>query len=357
MNMARSLRGTKGQRSHRCPPRMSRGTAGKGACTSLGGRGGRRRSGTSTSCEPATGPQAAAAVKPGQVRHGHCSAPGLIRGWELPRAGTGSGKAAGSREGGGGAGTGLSSPQLVQQQGHHVTPHCSQPGRVPVSPGMGPAPQSTASSSGGSTEDIPSAIRPKDLAGNVRQKIFLDYSTYMARFVPAEAGGSPEQSPPHSMLSSPTPGKVSGADPALGATASWPCCSPLPFWHHGLGSRAVALGNTAPACRSHPAPGARGFSPPAARRGRGRAQRGVHGLGERAGGAHLLGFPPRALLGRAGGQQDPEEVKQDQGEKQERPRGHGRWQQQGEPPSCPDGGCQAVVTIPVWFPSISSRIS
>uniref|UniRef100_A0A8B9UR48 SMP-LTD domain-containing protein n=2 Tax=Anas zonorhyncha TaxID=75864 RepID=A0A8B9UR48_9AVES len=92
-----------------------------------------------------------------------------------------SGKAAGSGEGGGGAGTGLTSPQLVH----------------------------AASSSGGSTEDIPSAIRLKDLAGNVRQKIFLDYSTYMARFVPAEAGGSPEQSPPHSVLSSPTPGKLS----------------------------------------------------------------------------------------------------------------------------------------------------
>lgn len=243
MNTARSRRGTKPQRSHRCPPRTSRGTAGKGACTSSGGRGGRRRSGTSTSCEPATGPRAAAVVKPGQVRRGHCSAPGRIRVWELSRAGTGSGKAAGSGEGGGGAGTGLTSPQLVQQQGHHVTPRCSQPGRVPVSPG--PAPQSAASSSGGSTEDIPSAIRLKDLAGNVRQKIFLDYSTYMARFVPAEAGGSPEQSPPHSVLSSPVPGKVSGADPALGAAVSWPCCSPPPSWHHDLGGRAVVLGSTA----------------------------------------------------------------------------------------------------------------
>lgn len=146
----------------------------------------------------------------------------------------------GSGERGGGAGTGLTSLEFVQQQGepggspfsgrgwaarhracivagHHVTPRRSQPGHVPVSPGMGPAPQSAASSSGGSTEDIPSAVRPKDLAGNVRQKIFLDYSTYMARFVPAEAGGSPEQSPPHSVLSSPVPVKVSGADPALGA--------------------------------------------------------------------------------------------------------------------------------------------
>lgn len=56
---------------------MSRGTAEKGVCTSSGGQGGRRRSGTSTSCEPATGPRAAAMVKPGQVRCGHCSDPGL----------------------------------------------------------------------------------------------------------------------------------------------------------------------------------------------------------------------------------------------------------------------------------------
>ncbi|XP_035195907.1 testis-expressed protein 2-like isoform X1 [Oxyura jamaicensis] len=89
-------------------------------------------------------------------------------------------------------------------------------------PGVGLAPQSAASSSGGSTEDIPSATRPKDLAGNVRQKIFLDYSTYMARFVPAEAGGSPEQSPPPSVLSSPAPMKalVASPHPQLGEDAA-----------------------------------------------------------------------------------------------------------------------------------------
>ncbi|NXA17148.1 TEX2 protein, partial [Ibidorhyncha struthersii] len=72
--------------------------------------------------------------------------------------------------------------------------------------GVGPAPRSSGSSSGGSTEDIPSAIPPKDLAGSVQQ-IFLDYSTYMARFVPAPAGGSPDRSPSHGALGSPTPAK------------------------------------------------------------------------------------------------------------------------------------------------------
>ncbi|NXX94874.1 TEX2 protein, partial [Centropus bengalensis] len=75
-----------------------------------------------------------------------------------------------------------------------------------VSPGAGPALLSSGSSSGGSAEDITSAILPKDLAGNVRQKIFLDYSTYMAQCMPARAG-SPQQSPCHSSLGSPVPTK------------------------------------------------------------------------------------------------------------------------------------------------------
>ncbi|NWW47663.1 TEX2 protein, partial [Pedionomus torquatus] len=72
--------------------------------------------------------------------------------------------------------------------------------------GMGPPPRSSGSSSTGSTEDIPSAIPPKDLEGNIQQ-IFLDYSTYMARFVPAQPGGSPDRSPSHGTLGSPTPTK------------------------------------------------------------------------------------------------------------------------------------------------------
>ncbi|XP_076207064.1 testis-expressed protein 2-like isoform X2 [Aptenodytes patagonicus] len=79
--------------------------------------------------------------------------------------------------------------------------------------GVGPAPRSSSSSSGGSAEDIPSTVPPKDLAGSVRQKIFLDYSTYMARFVPAQVGGSPDRSPSHGALGSPTPMKL-GEDTA-----------------------------------------------------------------------------------------------------------------------------------------------
>ncbi|KAM6352430.1 testis-expressed protein 2-like [Alca torda] len=78
--------------------------------------------------------------------------------------------------------------------------------------GVGPAPWSNGSSSGGSAEDIPSAIPSKDLEGSVQQ-IFLDYSAYMARFVPAQAGGSPDRSPSHGALGSPTPTKL-GEDPA-----------------------------------------------------------------------------------------------------------------------------------------------
>ncbi|NXR04680.1 TEX2 protein, partial [Sagittarius serpentarius] len=71
--------------------------------------------------------------------------------------------------------------------------------RAGTDPGSG-------SSSGGSTEDIPSAVPPKDLEGGVGQ-IFLDYSTYMARFVPAQVAGSLDRSPSHGALGSPTPTK------------------------------------------------------------------------------------------------------------------------------------------------------
>ncbi|XP_074775629.1 testis-expressed protein 2-like isoform X2 [Athene noctua] len=73
--------------------------------------------------------------------------------------------------------------------------------------GVGPALQSSGSSSGGSAEDIPSTVPPKELAGSIRQ-IFLDYSTYMARFVPAQGGGSLDRSPSHGALGSPTPTKL-----------------------------------------------------------------------------------------------------------------------------------------------------
>ncbi|NXU25821.1 TEX2 protein, partial [Thalassarche chlororhynchos] len=82
---------------------------------------------------------------------------------------------------------------------------------------MGPAPQSSGSSSGESAEHIPSAVPPKDLAGSIRQKIFLDYSTYMARFMPAQVGGSPDRSPSHGALGSPKPmkGLVASVPPQL----------------------------------------------------------------------------------------------------------------------------------------------
>ncbi|KFQ63210.1 Testis-expressed sequence 2 protein, partial [Pelecanus crispus] len=79
-------------------------------------------------------------------------------------------------------------------------------------------PSCSGSSSGGSAEDIPSAVPPKDLTGSVRQKIFLDYSTYMARFVPVQVGGTPERSPSHGALGSPThtKGLVASGPPQLG---------------------------------------------------------------------------------------------------------------------------------------------
>ncbi|NXP21857.1 TEX2 protein, partial [Scytalopus superciliaris] len=84
-------------------------------------------------------------------------------------------------------------------------------------PGMGLAPQSSGSSSGGSTEDIPSTVPPKDLPGSM-EEIYLDYSTYMARFLPAQGAASPERSPSHGALGSPTPtkGTVAPVPPQLG---------------------------------------------------------------------------------------------------------------------------------------------
>ncbi|NXN55838.1 TEX2 protein, partial [Rynchops niger] len=102
---------------------------------------------------------------------------------------------------------------------------------------MGPAPRSRGSSSGGSAEDIPSAIPSKDLEGTVQQ-IFLDYSTYMARFVPAQAGGSPDRSPSHGGLGSPAPtkGLAISVPPQLGedpARHSKPCMA----WMNALVGR------------------------------------------------------------------------------------------------------------------------
>ncbi|NWY92567.1 TEX2 protein, partial [Loxia curvirostra] len=65
---------------------------------------------------------------------------------------------------------------------------------------------SSGSSSGGSAEDIPSTDPSRDVSGST-EEIYLDYSTYMARFVPAQGAASPERSPSHGALGSPTPTK------------------------------------------------------------------------------------------------------------------------------------------------------
>ncbi|NXX38671.1 TEX2 protein, partial [Tricholaema leucomelas] len=59
------------------------------------------------------------------------------------------------------------------------------------------------SSSKGSAEEIGSQLKHKDLASNVRQKMLLDYSVYMAKCVPQEKK-SPSGSPVLSADSSPT---------------------------------------------------------------------------------------------------------------------------------------------------------
>uniref|UniRef100_A0A4W3JVD2 Testis expressed 2, like n=1 Tax=Callorhinchus milii TaxID=7868 RepID=A0A4W3JVD2_CALMI len=58
-------------------------------------------------------------------------------------------------------------------------------------------------SSRDSTEDLSSLFKTKDLAGNIRQKILLDYNTYMAKFTLSD-NSSPLLSPCHSTNSSPT---------------------------------------------------------------------------------------------------------------------------------------------------------
>ncbi|NWI02441.1 TEX2 protein, partial [Tichodroma muraria] len=89
----------------------------------------------------------------------------------------------------------------------------------------GSAPQSSGSSSGGSTEDIPSSDPAKDVPGSA-EEIYLDYSTYMARFVPAQGAPSPDRSPSHGALGSPTPtkGLAAAVPPQLGedtASMAW----------------------------------------------------------------------------------------------------------------------------------------
>ncbi|XP_059509601.1 testis-expressed protein 2 isoform X2 [Stegostoma tigrinum] len=58
-------------------------------------------------------------------------------------------------------------------------------------------------SSKGSIEEIVSQSRQKDLMSSVRQKMLLDYTLYMAKYIPEEPA-SPNVSPDHSAESSPT---------------------------------------------------------------------------------------------------------------------------------------------------------
>uniref|UniRef100_A0A8C5TYR8 SMP-LTD domain-containing protein n=1 Tax=Malurus cyaneus samueli TaxID=2593467 RepID=A0A8C5TYR8_9PASS len=64
----------------------------------------------------------------------------------------------------------------------------------------------------------------KELPGSV-EEIYLDYSTYMARFVPAQRAPSPDRSPSHGALSSPTQalgwGSTRTAGPSDTASMAW----------------------------------------------------------------------------------------------------------------------------------------
>ncbi|XP_030645546.1 testis-expressed protein 2-like [Chanos chanos] len=82
-------------------------------------------------------------------------------------------------------------------------------------------------SSQGSTEDIAPALGLRELAGNVREKILLDYNSYMAQFVMSESS-SPTASPSHSQSGSPTERKKFPGDPALA------CGDSQPAWINAL---------------------------------------------------------------------------------------------------------------------------
>uniref|UniRef100_A0ABM5F170 Testis-expressed protein 2-like n=1 Tax=Pogona vitticeps TaxID=103695 RepID=A0ABM5F170_9SAUR len=63
-------------------------------------------------------------------------------------------------------------------------------------------------SSRGSTEDLPSAVKPKDLIVNVREELLLGYDKYMSQLVPPANGSSPLESP--NATGSSTPQKFPG---------------------------------------------------------------------------------------------------------------------------------------------------
>ncbi|NP_001188257.1 testis expressed 2, gene 1 [Xenopus tropicalis] len=80
---------------------------------------------------------------------------------------------------------------------------CDKIGLVPSTTSSPCSLAGPSNSSGGSSEDIPCLTRPKELTGNVKQKILLDYGAYMSRLMLPEQA-SPLLSPCQSAASSPT---------------------------------------------------------------------------------------------------------------------------------------------------------
>uniref|UniRef100_A0A8D2LP90 SMP-LTD domain-containing protein n=1 Tax=Varanus komodoensis TaxID=61221 RepID=A0A8D2LP90_VARKO len=81
------------------------------------------------------------------------------------------------------------------------------PGSVLPSHNVPKGPCSSGNSSRESTEELRSAIKPKELAVNLREKVLLDYHTYMSQIVPPGNSASPSESPCASTAGSPTPRK------------------------------------------------------------------------------------------------------------------------------------------------------
>ncbi|XP_072550349.1 testis-expressed protein 2-like isoform X2 [Salminus brasiliensis] len=80
---------------------------------------------------------------------------------------------------------------------------------------------SAKGSSRGSTDDLASMLGLRELAGSVREKILLDYSSYMAHFVMSESC-SLTPSPSHSEPGSPTDTRRLSSDPMAGQGESRP---------------------------------------------------------------------------------------------------------------------------------------
>ncbi|XP_033896828.3 testis-expressed protein 2-like isoform X2 [Acipenser ruthenus] len=77
------------------------------------------------------------------------------------------------------------------------------------------------SSSKGSVEDVVSPPKQKELAVSVRQKMLLDYSVFMAKYIPLESISSPAQSPAHSTDSSPSAASKLPSNPLEEEPEAW----------------------------------------------------------------------------------------------------------------------------------------